>query len=293
MTSVAVVTDSVAALPPYLAEQYDIHTVPILIYWDGKTYHDGVDITPGEVYQRLRVSPTLPSTSSPTVGDFVQTYMRLSREVDGIVSVHVSSELSATYQAALVAARAAQEVVPIRVVDSGTAAMGQGFAVMAAARAAAEGADLDQVAREAQRVSQASFVLAMLDTLRYLQRSGRVDHTISAATSALNIKPILYLRDHKVGLLAKPRTQPRAVSRMLKEMEKRTKGRPAHVAVMHADAQAQAKALMEEVQQRFRPVELFMTEFTPVMGGTAGPGLVGLAFYADELIPRSSERNPS
>ncbi len=284
---IAVVTDSVAALPREVCADLEVHTVPILIYWDGQTYRDGVDLTPSEVYQRLRRSVTLPTSSAPTVGDFVQLYTRLSKEADGIVSVHVSSKLSATYEAASVAARAVEPVVPIRVVDSGTAAMGQGFAVLAAVRAAKEGADLQETAQVAERVARRSLVLAVLDTLKYVARSGRVNRKVMLAANALRIKPILCLHDHRVALLARPRTKRKAILRMLEEVKKRAQGRPIHVAVMHADAPEEAEKLRAEIEANFNCAELHLTEFTPVMGTMAGPGLVGLAFYVDQEQPEA------
>ena len=282
MGRIAVVTDSAAALPVELVRRHNIHIIPILLCWDNRTYRDGVDITPGEVYRRLRKAKSLPTTSAPSVGDFVRTYTRLGQEVDGIVSIHVSSDLSATFQAARVAGEAVQDVVPVRLVDSGTAAMGQGFAALAAARAAADGADLEEVAREAERVGRRAVVFAMLDTLEYLRRSGRAGRAVSLATSALKIKPILYLDGRGVNLLARPRTQRRAMQVMLQEMERRVNDRPVHVAVMHADAPAEAEQLRREVAARFDCVELYVTEFTPVMGSAAGPGVVGLAFYSED-----------
>lgn len=282
MSRIAVVTDSAAALPVELVERYHIHVVPVLLCWDGQTYRDGVDITPSEVYRRLRQAKSLPTTSAPSVGDFVRVYTRLGQEVEGIVSIHLSSNLSATYQAARVAGAAVEEVVPVRLVDSGTAAMGQGFAALAAARVAAGGASLEEVAREAERVSRRVMVFAMLDTLEYLRRSGRAGRAVSLATSVLSIKPILYLDGQGVDVLAKPRTQAKALQVMLEEMEKRVKGGPVHVAVMHADAPVEAEQLRREVAARFDCLELYVTEFTPVMGSVAGPGLVGLAFYSED-----------
>lgn len=282
MSRIAVVTDSAAALPVELVEKHHIHVVPVLLCWDGQTYRDGVDITPSEVYRRLRQAKSLPTTSAPSVGDFIRVYTRLGQEVEGIVSIHLSSNLSATYQAARVAGEAVEEVVPVRLVDSGTAAMGQGFAALAAARVAASGADLEEVAREAERVSRRAMVFAMLDTLEYLRRSGRAGRAISLATSVLSIKPILYLDGQGVDVLAKPRTQEKALRVMLEEMEKRVGGRPVHVAVMHADARVEAEQLRREVAARFNCLELHVTEFTPVMGSVAGPGLVGLAFYSED-----------
>ncbi len=280
MGKVVVVTDSAAALPRDLAQRYSIHVVPLLLHWDGRAYRDGIDIAAEEVYRRLRDSPSLPTTSAPSVGDFVQTYTRWAQEgVEGIVSVHIASTLSATYQEAKVAAQVVEDAVTVRVVDSGTAAMGLGFAALAAARAALHGAGLDEVARGAKEVARRTRVLAMLDTLEYIYRSGRVPRIASLVGAVLDLKPVVCIRDGEVDVIAKPRTRRKAVEFMLGEMERETEGRPVHVAVMHADAPAAAEQVRREVAERFRCVELYVTEFTPVMGSAAGPGLVGLAFY--------------
>mgnify|MGYP000284375000 CR=1 FL=1 len=284
MNRIAVVTDSAAALPSELVEEYHIHVVPLLLCWDSQTYRDGVDITASEVYRRLRRARSLPTTAAPSVGDFLRVYTRLRREADSIVSIHVSSKLSATYQAARVAGEMMEGTVPVWVIDTGTAAMGQGFAVLAAARAASGGASLEKVTRQAERVSRRTSVLAMLDTLEYLRRSGRVKWAVSLATSVLSIKPILCIDGEGVDLLARPRTQRKAMGVMLQEMERQVGGRPVHVAVMHADASAEAERLRQEVAACFHCLELYVTEFTPVMGSATGPGLVGLAFYSEDSV---------
>jgi len=282
MDRIAVVTDSASNLPPEVAAQYGITVVPIYLHWDGRTYRDGVDITPDEVYQRLRENKHLPHTAGPSAGDFLQTYLRLGREVKGIVSVHLPAELSSVIQAARLAADMAAEEVPVRVVDTGTAAMGAGFVALAAARAAAQGTGLDAVAQVAREVSPKVMVYAMLDTLEYLWRGGRIGRAAALVGAALQIKPILYLNNNVVDVLAKPRTRSRALRVMLDEMARRVDGHPVHVAVLHADAPVEARLLREQVEARFHCVEVLTSAFTPVMGAHTGPGLLGLAFYPEE-----------
>ncbi len=280
MSKIAIVTDSSASLPRELVERYGIHIVPILLIHKGRTYRDGVDITPQELYRRLREDRHLPTTSAPSVGDFLRVYARLSQEAEGIVSIHLSPKLSAVYTAALTASRMV-EGVPIRVVDCRTAAMGQGFVVLEAARAADEGCNLAEVLHRIEHISSRINILATLDTLEYLHRSGRVPAAAALLGSLLKIKPIFYLEDGHADVLEKPRTRAKAVQRMLEIMETRVGSNPVHVAVMHADALEEAKRLRGEVASRFNCVELFITEFTPVMGAHTGPGLLGLAFWAE------------
>lgn len=279
---IAVVTDSTANLPSVVIEKYGITVVPINLHWGNETYKDGVDISVEEVYRRLRENKQIPKTAAPSVGDFLQTYLRLSGEVDGIISIHLPENLSGTVKSARVAAELAREHVPIEVVDTGTATMGAGFVVLAAARAAERGADLSKVMEVAEEISPRTMVLAMIDTLEYLYRSGRISKAQGLLGVALRIKPILTIHNREVDILAKTRTTSRGIRIMLDEMEERVDGHPVHVAVLHADALEEARHLKRMVEERFDCLEIFTCSMTPVMGAHTGPGLLGLAFYADE-----------
>ena len=281
MSRVAIVTDSAANLPPELVARYGIQVVPFNLYWDGRTYRDGIDLSPGELYKRLRANPDkLPSSSSPSVGDFLQTFYRLSPEADAIVSIHIAAELSA----ALAAAKQAGLLVegaPVEVVDSGTATMGCGFVVLGAARAAAQGADLRQVMEKAQAIIKCVRVYGVLDSLHYVYRSGRVPVSAAIAGSLLKLHPLLYIQSGQAGLLEIQRTRRRAVRRLLDVVAEEAAGRRIHAAVIHADADEDAAAMRRTLAQRCNCCELVVAEFTPVMGAYAGPGLIGIAFYPE------------
>ncbi len=152
MRRVIVVTDSSATVPQDLVRELDIHVVPLLLAFEDQTFRDGVDVTPGEVYHWLRANKHVPTTSSPSVGDFLRVYAAAAQEASGIVSIHLSPQLSVTYNTAIAASQLVDDV-PIRVVDCHTAAMGQGFVALEAARAAAAGADLDEVVAQATQVA--------------------------------------------------------------------------------------------------------------------------------------------
>lgn len=279
MPKIAVVTDSAANLPPELASRYGIQVVPLNLHWNGQAYRDGVDIGAGELYQALRANPdNLPSSSSPSVGEFLRTYTRLSQEVDVVVSVHIASKLSATFSAAR-HAHVLVEGASVEVIDSGTATMGCGFVALAAARAAAEGATLEDVLQAANAVIESVHVYGVLDSLRYVQRSGRVPAIAAVAGTLLDIHPLLFIRDGQAGLLEIQRTKRRAVRRLLGVVEEKAAGRRIHAAVMHADAAEDAAALRRSLAERCDCCELLTTEFTPVMGSYAGPGLIAVAFY--------------
>jgi DegV family protein with EDD domain len=280
MKKVLVVTDSSATVPADQVQELGIRVVPILLNMSGQTYRDGIDITPDEVYRWLRTNKHLPTTAAPSAGDFLRVYASAADEASGIVSIHLPQSLSATYG---VAATSSQLVdgIPIRLVDSQSVAMGQGFVVLEAARAAAAGADLDSVVARAEQVARKVHVLATLDTLEYLHRGGRIGGAASFLGTMLQIKPIVYVAEGTVSAFAKPRTKSRAVQLMLDEIARRADSLPLHVAILQADVPDEAQELRRMVAERFNCVELYITEFTPVMGVHAGSGVLGVAFYAE------------
>ncbi len=282
MRKVAVVTDSASKLPAELIQRHRIFVVPVLLYLNGREYRDGVDISAAEIYQYMVASTNnhLPKTASPSVGDFIRTYLIASQEAEEIVSVHLSANLSAVYQVA----NLAKEQVPVKVhvVDTHTAAMGCGFAALEAARLAEQGADAPAVIRRAQEIADKARVIAMLPRLDYLQKGGHVPAVAALAGSALKICPILTVGHDQARVVELPRTQERAVRRMLEMLQRDAGDRPVHVAVIHAGVPEQAEELKQEVERRVQCAELFVTEFTPVMGTHTGPGVLGLAYYVED-----------
>jgi len=281
MTRIAIVTDSAANLPPGLVTRYRIQVVPLNLHWDGQAYRDGVDVSAGQLYQQLRANPdNLPTSSSPSVGDFLRTYTQLSQEADAIVSIHIAAKLSATFAAAKHAASLI-EGVPREIIDSGTATMGCGFVVLGAARAAAQGADLQGVVEAAHGIMKRVHVYGVLDSLHFVRRSGRVPAVAAIAGSLLDIHPLLYIKDSEAGMLEMQRTKRRAVRRLLDVVAEKAAGQRIHAAVMHADAAEEAAALRQQLAARCDCSELLTTEFTPVLGSYAGPGLLAVAFYPE------------
>jgi DegV family protein with EDD domain len=170
---------------------------------------------------------------------------------------------------------------PIQLINCHTAAMGQGFVVLEAARAAESGADLAAVVARAREVASKMNLLATLDTLEYLHRGGRIGSAATLVGTVLQIKPVLCVANGHVDVFAKPRTKSGAIRTMLKRMEETAAGRPLHAAVLHADVLEEAEALRQQVANRFNCAELYVTELTPVMGAHTGPGVLGVVFYAE------------
>jgi len=274
---IAVVTDSVACVPPALLRELDIHTVPLQVTLEGRVYLDGVDLTPTEFYRRFRETTTPPTTSQPALGSFARLYTDVGKEADGIVSIHVAGRLSGTLHTARLAAEQVTSV-PIRVVDSQTAAASEGFVALAAARAARSGGSLEEVVSAAEDCRSRVGLLCTLATLEHLNRGGRIGEAAALLGSRLHIHPIINLVEEQVRIAGVTRSRHRALERVVRLLGERVGSAPIRASVFHADATQEADQMARQIQERFRCVEFFMSEFTPVMGAHTGPGTVGVAF---------------
>lgn len=287
MKKVGIVTDSTSCIPQELIVQHDIFVVPITIIIEGKSYRDGIDISPGEVYKIMRQRENLPTTSTPSAGDFLSAFRSLSQKTSSILCINVTARQSKVYETALIAREMAIDALPdtqIEVLDSQAAASALGIIVVEAARAAERDADLDATLSAARSMIPRVHYLATLDTLYYLARTGRIGRAAAWAGALLNIKPIV---GHDTSLgetipVARPRTRAKAINRLLDLITEVVGGSPAHVIVTHADEPEEAERLGAELSSRLDCVELYLSEFSPGMGVHAGPGVISAAFYTDE-----------
>lgn len=284
MANIAVVTDSVACIPPELVAKHSIHVAAVQVIWDKKTYRDGVDMSMKEFYNRLRTSKTLPTTSSAIQGDYIQIFESLRGKVDGIVVIALSGTLGASYNSALTASEIVPET-PVQVVDTYTAMLAQGFIVLEAAKAAEEGLSLQEIADTARNAVPKTNIFWAMDTLDYMRRGGRVSLPQAVLASWLKVKPILSIEteDGKVHPLERTRTKPKAMDKLLEIMEQRVKkdGGPLHIGVVHGDIPDEAERLKQRILERFKPVEVLTNEITPVIGTHLGPGAIGMALYQE------------
>ena len=275
--SVAVITDSTAYLPADLVEGYGIHVVPLYVVLAGRSGREGLDIGPDDVARVLGTRGQTVSTSRPTPGDFVAAYrLALDQGAEKLVSVHLSSELSGTWDAARLAASQVGEHI-VTVVDSRSAAMGNGFAVLAAARSAAAGADVATVARTARDMAAATRTLFVVDTLEHLRRGGRIGAAASVLGSALAIKPVLHVLDGRVVPLEKVRTTARAMHRLVQRAVEAAGDGAVSVAVHHLAAPEKADRLAAELRERLPSLrELHVSELGAAIGAHVGPGAFGV-----------------
>jgi DegV family protein with EDD domain len=270
---IAIVTDSTADIPARLLKEYDIHVIPQILIMGDKTWLDGVDIDPPAFYELLRSSPDCPSTSQPSIASFQELFRKLSREAEGVVAVLISDDLSGTLNSAQAAAASLPDV-PVELVDTCGASM---------ARAADAGEGLETVAAAARALVDRVQVYFVVDTLEYLHRGGRIGAAAKLLGSALDLKPVLEIRDGIVKPLARVRTRRKALRKVFDLLDEQLAGKDRiHMAVLHVAAPHEAAHLKEQFISCFHPVEMIETECGPVVGAHAGPGTVGVVFYAED-----------
>lgn len=272
-TRVGIVTDSTADLPPALQERYGIGCVPLVVNWDSQTFRDKIDLTTAEFYRRLRTSKSLPRTGAPSLAAFEAVYREQLAQHEAVVSVHVASRLSATAE---VARRAAESVDPrcIRVVDSGSVSIGTAFLVEAAAQMAHEGRDVSAIVEHLEAARERLRIFAVLETLEFLQRGGRIGRAAALAGTLLNVKPLVAVRDGEVQPVERVRTMTGAMRRLVELVI--GLGPVERLGVIDGDAASNAAQVERQLRAHYPDLRVDRGELGPVVGTHAGPGLVGV-----------------
>lgn len=272
--SIAVVTDSTADISPDLASQYDIQVIPAILMVNGQTYEDGPGISRDELYAMLPTTKDPPTTAAPAISAFQRVYeMLLKQGIQQIISIHVSSTLSSMYNNAVVAAKSVGKHV--HVIDSRQVTLGMGFQVLAAAQAARAGMALDEILGVIDDVRRRVHLVAMLDTLEYAYRSGRVSWARTSLTSFFQIKPFVGVVDGDVVRLGETRTRRKGIERLYKMLA--NLGPLEYLAALHTNAEADAV----DVVKHFKSVvadDPLIVNVTSLIGVHVGPN--GLGFVA-------------
>lgn len=282
MSKVAIVTDSTTYLPAELIQQYPIRVLPLTLHLEGREYADGVDITASEFYKRMAGSDSVPTTSQVNTQAFEQAFEELLNEGYEIITLLISSGLSATFQSAL-QAKKKFEGAPVELMDSRLVAMALGLQVLAVARAAEKGASLAECKALAENTYNRIGVYFTVESLTYLHRGGRIGGAKRLLGTALNIKPILEIRDGLIMPRESVISQRKALQRMITLAEKDLAGRKAQIiSVFHAAAPELAQDLLASASELLQPEETIFTEVSPVIGAHTGPGTVALSYLAAE-----------
>ena len=282
MSATAIVTDSTAYIPTELVKQYGISVAPQVLVWGDKTYHDGVDILPDEFYTRLKTAKVMPTTSQVPVVAMQEIFERLLGQGAEVLGIFISGKFSGTMQSAIQARDALGSAASkVTLVDSQASAMALGFEVLAAARAAKDGASISELRQLVEKSRDHIGVYFAVETLEFLHRGGRIGGGQRFIGSALNLKPILALRDGRIEAADRVRTKSKALDRVLELVEKDVRGKSnIRLATVHANAEAEAAQLLERAAREVGAVETILSSLSPVVGAHTGPGTVGLAFMA-------------
>jgi DegV family protein with EDD domain len=272
---IAVVTDSTADLPAALVAELDIRVVPLRVNIDGRSVRDGLDVTPHEVAEALRAKANV-TTSRPSPADFAATYQAcLDDGASHVVSIHLAAPLSGTWEAATLAAQDFGHGV-VRVVDSRSTAMALGFAVLAAARSARDGASAAQVQGAATDTVDNTRTLFYVDTLEYLRRGGRIGTATALLATSLAVKPLLQMVEGQVVALEKVRTPSKALARLVQLTAAAAGPGPVDLAVHHLDALERAEVVAAQLRAAVPQLgELYVVELGAVVGAHLGPGVIG------------------
>jgi len=279
MPGVRVVTDSACDLPNDLAVELDIDIVPLTIRFGDEEFVDRRDLSPKQFWARCATSPVLPETAAPSAGAFEEAF-RAARAAgaEGVVCINLSSKLSATYQAAQVAANALEGELPVRVVDSLSVTMGLGSIALAAARLAAAGKSIDDVAGAAEDLSHRTRVLGTLDTLENLKKGGRIGGAKAMLGSMLSLKPVIWVVDGLVEEESKQRTRSRALRYLVDKVAEQAKQGIEDLAVMHGDA-PDLDEFLDMLNEHFPREDIVIGDIGAVIGTHGGPRVMGVAYH--------------
>jgi len=278
---IRIATDSTCDLPPGYFEQYDITVVPINIQFGTETYEEGITIDRETFVRKIDEMGILPTTSQPSAWQFEQYYQKLIEEgATDIISVHVTSKLSGTYQSAMLAKENLQDQVRVHPFDTTFASAALGFMSMEASRMARAGKGVADILSRMEEIRDRGHLVLTLKDLRYAQMSGRTGKLQSSLASLLSIKPIVLMEDGLLDVIEQVRTQSKAIDRLLELLAERVgTSEPVNLAVIHALAPEPGQELLEKAKAMFNCQEQILVDLTSSLIVHVGPGTLGLFAY--------------
>ena len=279
--TVQVITDSTSDMPEYLANELGIRVVPIYLRFGEKTYRDGVDMTKNEFYSMLMSSPVHPATSQPNPEDFTSVYKEYCDNTEGIVSIHISSKISGTYNSATIAKKTLKSQCPIEIIDSMFNSAGLGLVVAAAARMAKTGAGLSEVIDEAKKAISQVGMFGMFETMKYLARSGRVNKTIAMASSILHVMPLLTFHNGEIVRIGLVRTINKGIDRIYDFV--RNNSPVGELTIVHSKVDEQAGQLKKRLGEFIREEQIHIVELGAGLGVHGGPGVLVAAIRRSDI----------
>lgn len=273
--TIKIVTDSAADLPSILTEELDITVVPVYLRFGEQVYRDRVDISEEEFYQRLLHDPVHPNTTQPSPQDFASVYDKLSQEADGIISIHITSKLSGTYNSAVQGKKMVRNRCPIEIVDSQAISIAVGLIVIQASKMAKSGMSLQQIVDEVGKIIPNVYLLILFDTLKYLVKGGRIGKAKALLGSVLSVKPLLTVRDGELMPSGQVRTRSKGMDRLLDFVKNATEIQD--LAILHSTTPDEAQALVERTSPIFPKEHTILARLGPGLGVHGGPGILAIA----------------
>ncbi|MFI8688009.1 DegV family protein [Rossellomorea sp. NPDC077527] len=274
----AIVTDSTAYIPKELRDRLNIHMIPLSVIFGGETYQEEVDITAEEFYEEVSVQEKLPTTSQPPVGKFVELFEKLSKDYDAVISIHLSSGISGTYQGAVQAGEMV-EGIKVYPYDSEISCMIQGFYAIEGAKLEREGKTAEEIVALLDEMKESVQAYFMVDDLAHLQRGGRLSQAQAIIGSLLQVKPLLHFVDKVIVPFEKIRTKKKALKRVEGILEEAVQSGEAYQAsIIHANREEEAIEWKKELQEKYPNVEFNVSYFGPVIGTHLGEGSMGMGW---------------
>ena len=271
---VKIVTDSTCDLPAHVASELAITVVPLYVHFGTETYRDGIDLTTDDFYQKLAQSNVLPVTSSPSPGEFAEVYDRLAEETDEILTITISSKLSATYKAAIEANDVRRSKARLEIIDSQSAIVGLGLITIAAAKAAQAGASLDEVIDVTRSSMQRVDFRTAFDTLEYLRRGGRIGTAQAFLGTMLKLNPVLTIRDGSTEGVTRLRSRAKVIDYLCEFAM--SFSNVEEIAIEDATTPDEVEILVERLSSRFPSNNIYQAKVSPVIGTHVGPRVLGI-----------------
>lgn len=274
----AVVTDSTAYIPKELRDKWKIEMIPLSVIFGNETYREDIDISAEAFYEEVK-NRELPTTSQPPIGEFVELFEKLAKDYEAVVTIHLSSGISGTYQGAVTAGEMV-EGIKVFAFDSEISAMVQGFYALEAAEMAAEGRSAEDIMARLEEMRHSIRAYFMVDDLDHLQRGGRLSSAQALIGSLLQVKPLLHFEDKKIVPFEKIRTRKKAMNRVVELLSADAAGGGEYRAVViHANREQEALQWKKELEEQFPNVEFMLSYFGPVIGTHLGEGSMGMGWY--------------
>jgi len=277
--TVKIIADSLGDVPPEVAKELGITTIPIHVIFGTESFRDGIDLTTEQFYERLAHGKIFPTTAVPSIGTFVEAFDKLAEETDGILAITFSQKLSATYETALQAVEQMKKKCQVEVIDSQTAAMAEGLLVIAAAKAAKAGASLDEVVKLTRNNISRVEIRMAFDTLEYLKRGGRIGRAQALLGSVLRLHPVLGIKDGELFPFAKERSRAKAIDYLYNFAM--SFSNIEGMAVEDATTPDEADMLVERLSSKCPKERIYRSKVSPVLGAHVGPHVLSVSVLGD------------